>query len=494
MLKLAAFLCLLTLFKYRPVFQNGRMDFLSHHRGITMKRISNSCVTDLSFFTFNHSASGVFMTFIDSSTSEFGLLIELANSGYWANLGFMIDQNGEKQATHEKNRKHKLFTLLLEEQKRIRCKTEMGRSFLLRRQNPYFIEWRCKIRIPQNVFLDEVQQVLNVKSVDVELFVDDNEKESTSLQACATAGKFKRRLALCTAPLHDVSSKLAEWFGYHIYLGIDQFLLYEHFSSSKHLKLSDELLNALAKSNFGIRHNFTIGNGVSYPSDSFRYKLKPGLNLGLRLQTLAQNHCLYTYRNSFEWLLYIDVDEFVFLPENNTAENLEHILNSFARDENFCALKVKNMLYGSAITKNLNSCLVTSRYRTRKLNVVRGKRQKFFARGGIHGAAVVTTHFPLMCRKLGVCDGRGYGTCSEGVIPINSKIMRVNHYPLTNGYRSYLAKKGRNDYKLLRQDILEGGEDTNEFVVDSSLDKLSYDISMCISRCDKINITCVKSI
>ena len=93
------------------------------------------------------------------------------------------------------------------------------------------------------------------------------------------------------------------------------------------------------------------------------------------------------------------------------------------------------MLYNGEITGDVSSCLVTSKFRTRKLNVVRGKRQKIFARSGINGAATVEVSAPLMCRKLGVCNRRGYGSCSKGVLSMNSTVLRINHYPLSQGFR-----------------------------------------------------------
>lgn len=454
--------------------------------------LTMSCNPELSFFKLNRTTGGVLMTFVDRSTKEFGTLIELASLDYWSSIGFIVDK--EEQAD---DLLHFQKLLSTEDSAEVYCMYRNISSILYRQENPFFREWRCPVELSEILSnqADVDYPTLRSTSVDIQVHAKVGRKKFASLRACVAVGALKARLALCTAPLSDVSFKLAEWFGYHVRLGVEQFLIYEHFNSWKHAQLHNLLINSLLEANLAIKHNFTVEKGASYPDAHVRYKQKSALNAQMRLQQLAQNHCLYTYRDSFEWLLYIDVDEFVYLPQDNTAGALMHILDSFSSNENFCALKVKNMLYNGETTGDVGSCLVTSKFRTRKLNVVRGKRQKIFARSGTNGATTVSVHAPSMCRKLGVCGGRGYGSCTEGVLSMNSTVLRINHYPLSHGFRMdrWNGKNKKVNYRLLGNDILEGGENTHATVIDRSLDHLSNTIKHCLKDCKTINISCLTS-
>jgi len=456
-------------------------------------KLSMSCNPELSFFKLNRTTGGVLMTFIDRSSKEFGTLIELASLDYWSSIGFIVDK--EEQADDLLRFQKMLST---EDSAKVYCKYRNISSILYRQENPLFREWRCPLQLNEilSYQADVDYPTLSTTNVDIQIYTKVGEQKSTSLRSCVAVGALKARLGLCTAPLSDLSYKLAEWFGYHIRLGVEQFLIYEHFNSWKHAQLHNLLINSLLEANLAVKHNFTVGKGAKYQDAHYRYKQKSTHNALMRLQPLAQNHCLYTYRDSFEWLLYIDVDEFVYLPQDNTAGALMHILDSFISDDNFCALKVKNMLYNGEITGDFGSCLVTSKFRTRKLNVVRGKRQKMFARSGINGAATVGVSAPQMCRKLGICNPRGYGSCSEGVLSANSTVLRINHYPLSQGFRMdrWNEKNKKVNHRLLKHDILEGGEDTNAYVIDKSLDDLSYAMERCLKDCKTINISCLTSL
>jgi hypothetical protein len=441
----------------------------------------------------NGTTGGVLTTFIDSSTEEFGFLIEQRSLKEWSDIGFVIDEGEQVDDSVTFQRLLVMEDLVT----RLYCKYKDITSILRRQENPAFTEWRCPV-FRQLRVLSKSSKTLRVKSIDVELYAENNTEIIISQHACLALGTFKTRLGLCAAPLSDVSLKLAEWIGYHTRLGVEQFIMYEHFSAQKHIKLHNQLVNFVLDANLGIKHKFTLKIGATYKDASSRYQQKSALNAMLRLQELAQNHCLYTYRESFEWLLYIDVDEFVYLPRDNTEVGLRRILDSFSVNENLCALKAKNMLYSGEVTGDPGSCLVTSRYRTRKLNVVRGKRQKFFARGGRNGAAVVTVHAPLSCRKIGACGARGYGACSKVVLPLDSTILRINHYPLSQGVRMDIwnkkIKKSKSKDLLLGRDILEHGENTNSRVIDASLVEFSHQLQKCLSKCQNINISCIQKI
>jgi hypothetical protein len=100
--------------------------------------------------------------------------------------------------------------------------------------------------------------------------------------------KFKYSIAI-VAILKDESKYIEEWIEFHIKNGVQHFYLYDNEST-------DETRSILA----------------SYGEDLITVTDWPSI-YGNGGQTLALAHCIGLFRDVAEWMLHIDIDEFLFI-------------------------------------------------------------------------------------------------------------------------------------------------------------------------------------
>jgi hypothetical protein len=110
--------------------------------------------------------------------------------------------------------------------------------------------------------------------------------------------------------------RIMRWISYHRNIGVSRFTIYIDVMNNKE---SLPLVRALRRS----------PNTDIVP---WTYSIKQ-----FSTQQLMENHCLYRYRNSAQWLLHTDVDEFVV-----TNRSLLGTLSEQLENKSIAAIQVKN--------------------------------------------------------------------------------------------------------------------------------------------------------
>lgn len=103
---------------------------------------------------------------------------------------------------------------------------------------------------------------------------------------------------ICTV-IKNEHSYLKEWISYHLSLGFKYIFIYEDFGSLSHKNICDEFPNVFLES-----------------IDFF----KPIENNSMQKQYLIFNEFINYYSNVYDWVAFIDVDEFITLDKNLTLE------------------------------------------------------------------------------------------------------------------------------------------------------------------------------
>jgi hypothetical protein len=135
------------------------------------------------------------------------------------------------------------------------------------------------------------------------------------------------------AVFRDEASFLDEWLTFHTYMGVDKFYLFDDYSSDNFL----EVLNPW------------IAAG--------RVVLNPG---GGRQQGAIYAECLTRVKNSTEWLVFIDLDEFLWSPSGKTVSEVLPLYSDFT------GIIVRWKMFGSShherapgggVLRNFTRCL-----------------------------------------------------------------------------------------------------------------------------------------
>lgn len=103
---------------------------------------------------------------------------------------------------------------------------------------------------------------------------------------------------------------LGEWLSYHFELGVDEIHLFEDIGSDSHQDITGDFSDVVL-SGFPI-----IKDGISLEVESN----------GVVRQYLLYNWFIDNYREEFDWVAFIDIDEYIFL---NDSETLESILSKY---------------------------------------------------------------------------------------------------------------------------------------------------------------------
>ena len=127
------------------------------------------------------------------------------------------------------------------------------------------------------------------------------------------------KIAICV-PIKDETEYLKEWLDWHFDLGITDIYLYEDDNSVSHLDIINQYNNA---------HFDKISRVFfeEYPSD-FQFTKR-----GAWKQSYLYHYFYNKYRDKYDWIMFIDIDEFLIL-----KKPLQEILNEF---KNNPAIKFK---------------------------------------------------------------------------------------------------------------------------------------------------------
>ncbi|KAK9135680.1 hypothetical protein Syun_015010 [Stephania yunnanensis] len=117
------------------------------------------------------------------------------------------------------------------------------------------------------------------------------------------AGDGKKSLLCACTMVHNVAKFLKEWVMYHSHVGVERFILYDNDSSDDLFHVVDELNN-----------NNNNNSSPSSSSNVVNYKVDVVSWPWPKAQEAGFSHSAMYAKSSCTWMMYMDVDEFVFSP------------------------------------------------------------------------------------------------------------------------------------------------------------------------------------
>ena len=102
---------------------------------------------------------------------------------------------------------------------------------------------------------------------------------------------------------------IQEWLEYHLLVGAEHFYLYDQDGGDE----GRELLEPYEKAGVVTRHPWTHYDGTRYDGPTRFYQVNKN--------HLAFSHCATNYRNVADWMMKIDVDEFLYPPAGENSLN-----------------------------------------------------------------------------------------------------------------------------------------------------------------------------
>ncbi|MEE5988836.1 glycosyltransferase family 2 protein [Ligilactobacillus equi] len=259
----------------------------------------------------------------------------------------------------------------------------------------------------------------------------------------------RKRSIYATLIIKNESAYIEEWLDYHILLGIEKFIIFNNEST-----------------------------------DNIGGKLKPYIKRGIvelhnirgvARQMDAYNLALNKVRKTGSYLVVLDADEFLFLPNPN--DNFVDIVNNiFNKNKNIGGVVFNWLIFGSSNYKVKQKKLVTQTF----LN-----RSKYSFSANKHIKSLVdpektlsfpNPHFALYkknCYAVNINNKRVDGPFNE---PIKNPRVRINHY-FTKSREEFMAKRARGvaDQKLIRNISDFENHDRND-IFDDSMKRYSSQI------------------
>lgn len=241
-------------------------------------------------------------------------------------------------------------------------------------------------------------------------------------------------LSVC-AIFKDEAPYLAEWLTFYELIGVDHFYLYENGSTDRPGQVLQPWLD---------RGKVTLRAWPDHPG-----------------QKRAYGHCLMNYRRLTHWLMFVDLDEFLFSPVDS------HLPNVLTRYERFPGVGANWVMFGSSGHQTRPDAPVTLTYTRRAAMQFRMAEQGMLRPGG--NRHEVMDYYPLCChiksivqaaRVKAVLSPHSFGfhggaaAVDETGTPIESpphfalsaepqiNVLRVNHY-FARSMAEYRAKLTR---------------------------------------------------
>jgi hypothetical protein len=233
---------------------------------------------------------------------------------------------------------------------------------------------------------------------------------------------MKRLLAIC-AIVKNEHDYFLEWLAYHRAVGVDHFLIYNN--SGDHDDGTTQLLTRLYQSG--------AIELVPWP-DQKEWRLASGVYL--RPQIPAYYDGLQRLRSEFEWVGFIDIDEFIVpMKEGDLPSTLKLY-------ENFGGVAANWKMFGTSGLKRKENALVCQRFTMASLSENRvNQHVKCIARTAM--IRDVGVHRPFLRGGILVDEhGRELRNSLGFRFPVSYDFLRINHY-YTKSWEEWLAKVTR---------------------------------------------------
>lgn len=206
--------------------------------------------------------------------------------------------------------------------------------------------------------------------------------------------------------MKDEHRFLREWIEYYRIIGVEHFYIYDNRSLRKN-KIR-KLLNPY------IEQGIVTLVDWDYPFAKNKKKDQKFCQRG------QMHHCLYKYGQLSTWMLFIDVDEYVY-PVDPKQTSLLPLLEKYEQSHEVAALQFKMIWFGNSGHKKIPEGLVIENYTHRATEVVQQGREKCCVK-------------PDKVALLFIHDVKQY---FEGSVKITvpPEQYRINHYYTTSAKR-----------------------------------------------------------
>lgn len=236
------------------------------------------------------------------------------------------------------------------------------------------------------------------------------------------------KAGLCCIAKNE-NNYIREWVDYHLKLGFCKIFIYDNndiygeiFTDILHDHLSNqkvEVINCRGKIDF---------------------------------QALAYSDCYLKYGDVYDWIAFLDVDEFLTFPENSSFRNINDYFE-FIDNKDFNLIHVNWMCFGDNNIVECNTYNVLSRFNgplDYNLKIDYDFPENFhvksIVKGGLEKITFDNVHTPLD-PNLKVCNGDGMGiTENTPFIPYTFRTIYIRHY-VTKTISEWIQKikRGRSD-------------------------------------------------
>ena len=132
----------------------------------------------------------------------------------------------------------------------------------------------------------------------------------------------------------DEQRCIEEWIDYYLTLGANHFYLYDN--NSKNRAEIKEKLSPYWKKGL-----------ITYITWDYPYTCCSLDNSWRFTQRAQMNHCLYRYRDENDWILFSDIDEYVY-PVNKKTKKILTYLEKYHKDTKVSALVLKSIWFGNS--------------------------------------------------------------------------------------------------------------------------------------------------
>lgn len=247
---------------------------------------------------------------------------------------------------------------------------------------------------------------------------------------------------------------IEEWISFHLIQGAKKIILYDNGSTDS---INEKIRRFV---------EFGIVDYISYP--------------GKKMQCDVYNDAIRRYKDKFEYLAFIDADEFLF-PSNYGDSIIEILDDVFSKNEDIGGCIVNWLCYGSSGHKIKQEGLVVSNYINRgKESFEANKNYKTIVKPD-KVFAYVCPHYPFYNRGIYAVNSSG-DIVNEVMKKGDYTKLRINHY-FTKSFQEYIEKmnRGKADQNDKRQVDDFYRHDVND-IVDKSAEAYADRIKDLIER------------
>lgn len=199
---------------------------------------------------------------------------------------------------------------------------------------------------------------------------------------------------------------ILEWICHHALIGFEKIVIYDNESTDR----TSEIIKYASR---------------YFPVDYVLWKDGMHPIKGLTKQGAAYTHAIKKYRDSAEWMCFLDADEFLIPPKD---ENLNDLLNQMSGSKGFA---LNWMTFGSSNLEDSKERLVLEAYTLRGADTENINRHvKMFFKTAF-AKKVVNPHFVDVGEPIVNLDNKIIQWSSDGIVASNAILQakwRIHHY------------------------------------------------------------------